>query len=111
MKDIRELQTQVSEWANHNFPNDTPETVVLGVTEEAGELARASLKRFQRIRGTQEEWLYEIMKECGDVFLKLCHVADVYEFDLAMVIAARWHQIKARDLIADPQGHGLPESG
>lgn len=43
-------------WMDHNFPGDTnPLNSVLGMIEEAGELAHAHLKEKQNIRGTPEE--------------------------------------------------------
>ena len=103
-----DLQDRVAAWVKHNFPDDTPETTVLGLVEEAGELARAALKRYQGIRGTQEEWEAEIRKECGDIYLKLCHTAVMYDFDLEEAILARWAEISKRDWQADPIGHGRP---
>lgn len=107
--DVQILQLEVDEWASRNFPDDTPEAVVLGLMEEAGEVARASLKRYQGIRGTTEEWDAELRKECGDVFIKLCHVANVYGFGLADAVEARWGEVSLRDFVADKQGHGMPQ--
>lgn len=109
MSEIHDYQLDVSAWAARNFPTDTPETVVLGLTEESGEVARASLKRFQGIRGTTAEWDAEIAKECADVFIKLCHVAMAYKFDLGAAIDARWFDVRERDWTSNKQGHGLPE--
>ena len=101
-------QASVATWVRHNFPKDTPETVVLGLCEEAGELARASLKRFQEIRGTAEEWKQEIRKEVGDIYLKLAHVAEAYGFSLEEAITDRWNEISTRDWRSNPLGHGIP---
>jgi NTP pyrophosphatase (non-canonical NTP hydrolase) len=108
MTEIQGLQAAVDTWASRNFPDDTPETVVLGLTEESGKLALIALKRYQGIRGTTAEWDAEIEKECGDVFLKLCHVAVIYGFDLRTAILARWSDISQRDWVTDRVGHGLP---
>jgi len=105
---IAEMQNEVAPWVGSNFPNDTVETATLGVTEEAGELARAVLKRYQGIRGTFEEWTEEMRKELGDVFIKLCHVASLAGIDLEYAIADRWNEVRHRDWTTDKQGHGLP---
>jgi NTP pyrophosphatase (non-canonical NTP hydrolase) len=107
--EISALQDAVTIWCRRNFPGTTPELDVLGTCEEVGELARAALKRAQGIRGTAEEWEAEIQKECGDIFLKLCCVADAYGFDLRTAILARWEVVRQRDFITDPIGHGLPQ--
>ena len=107
--DIGHWQRDVVVWAAHNFPHDTTELTVLGLVEEAGEVARAVLKRRQNIRGTYPEWTDEIKKECADVFIKLCHVAGVEGFSLANAIVNRWAEVSQRDFIANPKGHGLPE--
>lgn len=122
MTEIRTFQFQVRDWTHHNFPNDIGPDVVLGTNEEAGEaveavlmllaslgrLSRASLKMQQGIRGTPQEWLEEIRKETADVFIKLCHIASAYHFDLHTVIEQRWAVVQQRDFVADPKGHGLP---
>lgn len=100
-------QEQVAAWVAHNFPDDTPETVVLGLAEETGEVCRASLKRFQGIRGTREEWSAEIRKECADVLLKLYHVAVVEGFDLGEALDERWAEISKRDWQSNKIGHGI----
>ena len=99
----------VAAWADHNFPTETPETVVLGLAEEVGEMCRAALKRYQGIRGSRAEWDVEIRKESGDVFIKLVHVAHVHGFDLLSAIQSRWGDVSQRDWRANPIGHGLPD--
>jgi NTP pyrophosphatase (non-canonical NTP hydrolase) len=106
--EIYQLQDQVGGWVLRNFPTDTRQTAVLGAAEEVGELCRAALKHYQGIRGTAEEWEAEVRKETADVFLKLCHVAVLWGFDLGSVIDTRWAEISERDWITDPVGHGLP---
>lgn len=104
------MQEKVAEWEKrNNFGGQPPEWAALGLCEEAGELARASLKRAQGIRGTSEEWLRELRKEAGDVGLRLYHVAVVYGFDLEQAIRDRYNEISTRDFVANPLGHGLPE--
>ena len=107
---LPELQQEVDAWASRNFPTDTRETVVLGLAEETGELCRAALKRFQGIRGTQDEWYEEVRKEAGDIFLKLLHIASTWDFDLEEAVLERWETIKQRDFVKDPKGHGLPSN-
>jgi len=106
--EIRELQDQITPWTDRNFPQDTRISATLGLAEETGELARAALKQWQGLRGTAEEWDAEAAKEIGDVFIKLVHIAHLFEFDLSMVIHARWEQISQRDWTVNKTWHGLP---
>jgi NTP pyrophosphatase (non-canonical NTP hydrolase) len=102
------MQQEVAEWNDRQpWADDPPELVTLGAAEEVGELCRASLKLKQGIRGTPEEWLDEIKKETGDVFIKLCAIADAYGFDLAVAITQRWMTVRERDWKANPIGHGI----
>jgi NTP pyrophosphatase (non-canonical NTP hydrolase) len=104
-------QTAVADWIARNFPGDTGiHCRTLGLVEEVGELCRALVKREQGIRGTTEEWDLEIRKELGDCFIKLLDVAEQTGFDLATVATLRWMDVRQRDWIKNPLGHGLPES-
>jgi NTP pyrophosphatase (non-canonical NTP hydrolase) len=105
---IDRLQRDVAVWLARNFPDRNPLTAVAGTAEEVGELCRAAVKLEQGIRGTEAEWLAEIDKELGDVFIKLCDVADLYGRDLEAAIAARWETVRTRDWQADKLGHGRP---
>jgi NTP pyrophosphatase (non-canonical NTP hydrolase) len=109
MISITALQSAVAVWLARNFPDRSPLTVVAGTAEEVGELCRAAVKREQGIRGTEAEWITEIEKELGDVFIKMCDVADWYGIDLEAAIADRWNTVRNRDWQADPQGHGRPD--
>jgi NTP pyrophosphatase (non-canonical NTP hydrolase) len=97
---------QITPWTDRNFPNDTRVTATLGLTEEVGELARAALKQWQGLRGTAEEWDKEAAKEIGDVFIKLVHIAHLFQFDLYGCVTARWEEISRRDWTVDKTGHG-----
>jgi NTP pyrophosphatase (non-canonical NTP hydrolase) len=106
---LSEFQEELSGWANHNFPTETREIVVLGLVEEVGELCRTLVKKHQGIRGTAEEWDQEAFKEIGDVFIKLVHVCHVWGLDIEEVVSERWKVIRDRDFVANRIGHGLPK--
>lgn len=105
---ISGYQDEVNTWVLHNFGRGTPMSAVVGLSEEAGELCRAILKQHQNIRGTRAEWQEEIRKELGDVFIKLCDVANEAGIDLEYAILERWQTIRQRDHRTDPLQHGLP---
>lgn len=110
----RDFIERVRFWLVSNFGPDGLDTrseltVVLGFSEEAGELARPVVKMNQGIRGTREEWLGKLQEEIGDVFIKLVDIADWYGLDLVDVIEARFAEISERDWVKDRIGHGLGE--
>jgi NTP pyrophosphatase (non-canonical NTP hydrolase) len=106
--DLTQLQAEVAPWVRRNFSPTSLVLTTLGLTEEAGECARAVLKDAQRIRGTHEEWMAELEKELGDVLIKAADVADQAGLDLQTAIDKRWAEVSVRDWKADRQGHGLP---
>jgi len=94
---INEYQAEIGPWADHNFPNDQRHDVALGLVEEVGELCRATLKQAQNVRGSYSQWEDEIKHELGDVFIKLCHVASVYGYDLDTLVRLRWDIVQLRE--------------
>lgn len=124
MKTFEEAQKSIVEWIQYNFgysPRDLwafgrPPTeeeqrselgVVGGLVEEVGELFRCVIKMDQGIRGSKEEWMYELMKEIGDVFIKLNDVCDYYGFDMEEVVNVRWEAVSKRNWREDSVGHGI----
>lgn len=106
---IPDMQAEVWEWNSRQpWADDPPAIVALGLGEEAGEVQRAVLKQHQQIRGTHEEWQLEAKKECGDVFIKLCALAESMGFDLEDAIRQRWADVGQRNFTTDPKGQGLP---
>lgn len=103
---FQKLQDDFVVWHNHNFPDANELEVVAGLAEEAGEVCRGAVKMSQGIRGSREEWLHEIEKECADVFIKLMDVSRYYEFDLLTAIQSRWSSVRQRNWIDDPQSGG-----
>lgn len=105
-----ELQDEIDEWNQRQpWAGDSPAVVTLGLAEESGELCRAVLKMHQQIRGTEDEWMLESEKEMGDVFIKLCCIANSLGIDLEKAIKERWTEVRKRNWSTDRTGHGLPE--
>ncbi len=107
MNAISSYQEEVTAWVLRNFGNSNELATVGGLVEESGEVVRAAVKRSQGIRGTREEWDAELRKECADVFIKLCDVAQFYGFNLAEAVETRWRVVQQRDWKANPIGHGV----
>jgi len=106
---IEDYQFEVEKWVEHNFGKGTPMSAVVGLAEEVGELCRAILKQYQQVRGSYTEWQEEIKKELGDVFIKICDVANEADIDLSTGIKSRWTEVKKRDFKANPIGHGISQ--
>jgi NTP pyrophosphatase (non-canonical NTP hydrolase) len=104
------LIVDIQAWIRHNFPDSDGCERALGLGEEVGEVQRAVLKLEQGIRGTREEWLAEISKELGDVFVKLVDVSTHYGIDLMRAVEDRWAVVRERDWQADKIGHGIGAS-
>jgi NTP pyrophosphatase (non-canonical NTP hydrolase) len=100
------LQEDFNVWHDHNFKDSNELETIAGLAEEAGEVCRAAVKMSQGIRGTREDWMDELEKECGDVFIKLMDVAGFYGFDLTTAIQARWKSVRQRNWVDDPSKGG-----
>jgi NTP pyrophosphatase (non-canonical NTP hydrolase) len=116
MTSIRELQAEIAEWITRNFGNDSPLATAGGLGEEGsealeaamglaelaglqvtiGRVLRGAVKHSQGIRGTREDWVREIRKECADVFIKLTDVAQFYGFELEDAVTERWALVQQR---------------
>ena len=106
-RDLNRVHLEVPLWAEYNFPGRTPVDVTLGLAEEVGEVCRAVLKADQGIRGSREQWMAELKKELGDVFIKLADVAAIHDIDLEDAIVDRWAEIRRRDWQVDKIQHGI----
>lgn len=128
-------QTEIADWAYRNFgTTQTDMHSMVGWIEEVfelqsamnrwyetfGKLARAINKREQDVRGTQEQWLKEIRKELGDVYIKGCDVVDRMGYTWAELAADRWAVVGQRDYTqdragvvsaGDDGGRGVPTEG
>lgn len=112
MIDLKKLQDEVGEWATRNFPEDPPVRslcVALGVSEEAGELAHAILKRHQGIRGTAEEHVAAARDAIGDIVVYLMHLCHHEGWNLEAIIQEITAHVLKRDWQADPVD-GVTES-
>ena len=107
MSELDEFQAEVGAWVSRCFPAEDPLERALVLCEEAGEVARAALKRHQNIRGTKAEWTVELLKELGDVIICVAATAYVEGVPLSEIVSKRWADISARDYATDPQQHGV----
>jgi len=119
---LSKLQTEVSEWSQHNFGNQSSVNPLLGVGEEIGELAEevehasnlililgrlhhAYLKRGQDIRRT-ENHSAAIRDAVGDIIIYLldfCHRENV---SLERCVIDAWNEVSKRDWVAERKSTG-----
>lgn len=95
---MRLTQDLVITYLQKNGLKFSAEHQALNIAEEAGEVARAVLKRVQGIRGTHEHWTTEIRKEAADVMISLMCLAQIEGFDLGEAVDERWDTVIARDM-------------
>lgn len=107
MIEVFEIQAEVKEWHDRNFPTQTLAVDQLVLTEEVGELSRVIAKMDQNIRGSKEEWLIEAEKEIGDVIISLMNVANNLEIDIEVALSDRWNVVSKRDWNKDRIQHGI----
>lgn len=67
------LQSEVSRWAEKNFPESPPQHQIWGLVEELGELAHAHLKGQQGIRGSAEKHAAAARDAVADSFIFFMH--------------------------------------
>lgn len=86
--DFKELQKQQAEWQKKNFDPQPPENMFLGVVEEVGELAHATLKYRQGIRGVTDEVIFqEKAKDAvGDIIIFLAGYCTAMDFDMQEIV-------------------------
>lgn len=102
--ELEQLQAEHKPWAERNFPNDTPDQMLIGVMEELGELSHAFLKQAQLIRrGSTEEGrkvLQSLERDAvGDIVIYLCAYCDLRGLSLAECVERAWDEVKNRDWV------------
>ena len=101
---LRQLQAQVMVWTDRNFKDREGWMPVMGVCEEAGEMAHAYLKLKQGIRGTPEEHEAKLKDAAADVIIFCADVANMAGFDLSDVLTTTWEKVRERDWTKAPKG-------
>lgn len=104
---LRELQEAQLRWELKNFPVEAgvPDLAyrgVLGVCEEAGELAHAQLKGEQHIRHTPREIIDMKLDAVGDIVIYLAKYCNHEKLDLELAVERAWARVQLRDWSKDP---------
>lgn len=107
---IATIQGEIAIWVSHNFGPHPSWHPLLGIQEEAGELAHAFLKREQGIR-TNEDHDAGIRDAVADLMIYLCDFCNSEKIDLEAELQDTWNRVKQRDWKKDPanaaQGGGV----
>ena len=96
------IQLEIQAWAQRNFPDESSQTCILGMTEELGEVAHADLKDAMGIRGTHEEHLAESRDAVGDLLIFLLSYCGHKGFVVEDVLKDTWDTVKLRDWVKFP---------
>jgi NTP pyrophosphatase (non-canonical NTP hydrolase) len=93
------LQEKAQLWREHSFPPEHRTAVLqaLGVSEESGELAHATLKREQGIRGTDEEHAAAERDAVGDIVIYLAGFCSSRGYSLQQCVEDAWQGVCKRD--------------
>jgi len=93
---LRNLQDELRPWQEYNFPNRPAWQPLLGVMEEAGELAHAHLKQVQAIR-LEEDHEAKARDAVADIVVYLADYCNARGFDFQSCLEAAWSEVKERD--------------
>ncbi len=99
---IKELQKEVDEWRNRNFPETTADHQLIGMFEEIGELSHAHLKEIQSIRMNEDHEL-KAKDAIGDLLIYMIGYCSIRKFDIEQILTETWDQVKQRDWIKYPK--------
>lgn len=104
---FKQLQDENAEWQARNFPNSDPYYPLLGIMEEAGELAHHHLKQLQGIRGTDEEHIEGKRDAIGDITVYLSNYCTLNGLDFQSIVEEVWAEVRQRDWQANKMNGGL----
>lgn len=102
------MQEEVREWAQRNFPNEVEHHLVMGMTEELGELAHAVLKREMCIR-TNEDHDAAVRDAVGDLCVFLMEFCNLNNIVLDECVRSVWDQVRRRDWKRNAVDGSVPE--
>lgn len=105
---LEDLQKQIEDWNDHNFPNSEPWMKVFGVMEELGELCHAYLKQVQGIRVTEDHRAKKI-DAVGDIVVFLVGYCLNDGIDFSVAVEETWKKVQKRDWVHNKVDGGRSE--
>ena len=102
-----DLQTRLEEWQIKNFGEASVDQMILGATEELGELCHARLKHSQGIRGMADKGAYVVAAgdAIADCTIFLMQIATALGLDFETLVHDTAEQVMKRDWRKKPE-HG-----
>lgn len=97
MPDLAQMQIELKEWQEHNFPGREAWEPLVGLQEELGELAHAHLKQHQGIRDSPEKLEAQARDAVGDILIYLADYCNARGFNLPACMNQAWAEVKQRD--------------
>lgn len=106
---LAQLQKQAGDWLTYNFGDEEGEGWInqfFCMVEEIGELAHASLKQRQGIRGTKEELEEKVKDAAADVIIATAGFCFRRGIDLQTAVEMAWAEVRVRDWTKERQKNG-----
>jgi len=99
---IRTFQQEHERWQSYNFGALPPESDILGMLEELGELAHAYTKHQQGNRVT-ENHIDNMADAIGDIFIFMMGFCTKMGFDIESIIETTWKDVQERNWVVYPK--------
>ena len=96
MRTLKDIQKEIGEWSNNNFGIRPSYQMILGMTEELGELSHHYLKREQNIRLNEDHDL-EIKDALCDLFIYLLDFCANEKIDFERELDFIWTRVQNRN--------------
>jgi NTP pyrophosphatase (non-canonical NTP hydrolase) len=120
---LHNFQRELKVWAEYNFPDNPPDSPIIGMGEEIGELFEsltgliisngklnhAYLKQKQGIRGTREQHQAAIKDAVADIIVYLADFCNKTDINLTLTLAETWSKVRRRDWKNDKKTGGQGE--
>jgi NTP pyrophosphatase (non-canonical NTP hydrolase) len=97
------LQARLAAWQQRNFGVQEVWQMALGVAEETGELARAVLKHYQKIRGYDDpkKFLQKAADAIADTAIYSINLSTILRLDYGTLLYQTAEAVMKRDWVAD----------
>jgi NTP pyrophosphatase (non-canonical NTP hydrolase) len=102
--DLDSLSAEVRAHVERLWPGEDIRSAGLSLTEEAGEVARAIVKRHHKTRGSREDWTKQLRIEVAQVVGVCMDIAEREGFSLELAVRECVDLLCVMDRNHDPVG-------
>lgn len=110
---LEQLQKEIAEWANHNFPERTPRDRLTETTDGIGRLAEQALetvvpilhmiRQVKKVNcGDREQNEVKMQEALGNITFFLIDFCHLNGWSYQEILEQIWSEVKERDWIEDP---------